>query len=322
MSGRRSVHVLASPVVLSALAIAASSCGSTEQTSAGPASSSQAQGARNVPLVIDALNEPGLPRNFRIAAPSQPTKGGQSVDLTGLAELRESGSGVFSAAGLRTIRDKIGASPIVDVDLRQESHLYVNGIAVSWFGKNDDANLGMSYDQVLADEGAKKAELVGAPTVKFAYIAGKSVQPNGSVGNPKVVQTEQEVADAAGFGYFHLTVPDHYRPQNEQVDRFVAFVRDLPPNTWLHFHCRAGVGRTTTFMAMYDMLRDAKTLSMNDILRRQVAVGGKDLLGGDVSGNDNKTERVQFLRQFYDYAQTNLDGFQTPFTAWLAAGGR
>ncbi|TMM11177.1 MAG: protein tyrosine phosphatase, partial [Actinobacteria bacterium] len=140
--------------------------------------------------------------------------------------------------------------------------------------------------------------------------------------NPKVVQTEQEVADAAGFGYFHLTVPDHYRPQNEQVDRFVAFVRDLPPNTWLHFHCRAGVGRTTTFMAMYDMLRDAKTLSMNDILRRQVAVGGKDLLGGDVSGNDNKTERVQFLRQFYDYAQTNLDGFQTPFTAWLAAGGR
>jgi hypothetical protein len=72
-------------------------------------------------------------------------------------------------------------------------------------------------------------------------------------------------------------------------------------------------------MAMYDMVRNARTVSMNDIMQRQVAVGGKDLLA-PAAGDDNKAERVQFLQQFYDYAKTNRDGFQTSFSAWLASG--
>ena len=152
--------------------------------------------------------------------------------------------------------------------------------------------------------------------------AGKGSGNSRNGAPPKTVQTEEEVVKAAGLGYFRLTIPDHLKPQNEEVDRFVAFVRDLLPGTWLHFHCRAGIGRTTTFMALYDMMRNGKALSLDDILQRQVAVGGKYLTASDADADENKAERAKFLQQFYDYAKSNQDGFKTSFSAWLAQGGK
>ena len=149
----------------------------------------------------------------------------------------------------------------------------------------------------------------------------KAVQPTGPV-HVQRVQTEEELVTSAGLGYFRLTVPDHRSPQKDEVDRFVAFVRDLPPGTWLHFHCRAGIGRTTTFMALYAMMRNAKSMSLDDILQSQVAIGGKDLTASDSEADENKADRAKFLQQFYDYSKSNQDGFRTSFSAWLAQGGK
>jgi hypothetical protein len=306
------VRALVAAVVVAA---AVTACGSSGSKSATPTT---VAGTPGVPgksqLVLDIANTSALPRNFRIAAPDQVPKD-QSVNQTGLADLRESGSAVFGSDALPTIKNKINASPIVDVDLRQESHLYVNGVPVTWFGDNDDANITLTHDQVLADEAKKKQELIASPAIQFEDIGKKSVPPTGPVRDPKTVQTEEELVKSAGLGYFRLTVPDHIRPQDTEVDRFVAFVRDLPPGTWLHFHCRAGIGRTTSFMAMYDMMRNAKSVSLDDILQRQVALGGKDLTASDANGDENKAERAQFIQRFYDYAKNNNDGFKTPFSA-------
>ena len=290
---------LAALLLLAASVTAA--CGSADHKSATPTTLNP--GAK-VPLVIDTLNVPDLPRNFRMDP-----------------DRRQSGSSVFSEAALQTIKAKLATSPITDVDLRQESHLYVNGIPVTWFQwSDDDANLGKTHEQVLADEAQKKAELSKAPSIAFDTNK-KAVQPTGPVPVQRV-QTEEELVTSAGLGYFRLTIPDHHSPQKEEVDRFVALVRDLPPGTWLHFHCRAGIGRTTTFMALYAMMRDAKSTSLDDVLQRQVDLGGKDLTASDADADQNKAERAQFLQQFYDYVKTNQDGYKTSFSAWLAQGGK
>jgi protein-tyrosine phosphatase len=285
------VKALAAAVMVATLATA---CGSSGSKSATPTT---LKPGTKVPLVMDVLNTPDLPRNFRIDA-----------------DLRQSGSSVFSESALQTIKNKLATAPIVDVDLRQESHLYVNGIPVTWFQwSDDDANLGKTHEQVLADEAQKKQELLKDPSITFDTNK-KAVQPTGAVPVQRV-QTEEELVSSAGLGYFRLTVPDHLAPQKEEVDRFVAFVRDLPPGAWLHFHCRAGIGRTTTFMALYDMMRNAKSQTLDQILQHQVSIGGKDLTASDADADENKAERARFLQQFYDYVKNNNDGFKTPFSA-------
>ncbi|MFZ1056194.1 MAG: hypothetical protein WAN79_11025, partial [Opitutaceae bacterium] len=108
---------------------------------------------------------------------------------------------------------------------------------------------------------------------------------------------------------------------DEEVDRFIAEVRKLPAGAWAHFHCRAGKGRTTTFMALYDMLRNARTVSLLDIDRRQSdLVGDYDLLGkeGETGARQGvAAARAAFVRMFYDYAKANPDGRPLLWSEWL-----
>ncbi|MFI9724254.1 hypothetical protein ACIHFE_32200 [Streptomyces sp. NPDC052396] len=289
-------------------------CGSSggDGSSGSPSAGATARAAR---LVIDVADDDGLPKRFRTSADLPGMF--QGTDLRGLDTLRAAGSAAPSARGLAAVAHRLSGR-VVDVDLRQETHLLVNGMGVSWFGDHDDANLGLGHDQVLAAEQRARAKLAQAGPVTFDYLPGKSVRPGGPVGDPRQVRTEREAATAAGLDYLRLTVPDHHRPQNEEVDRFVTFVRGLRPSTWLYFHCRGGKGRTTTLMAMYDMLRNARQVSFADILHRQQLIGGVDLLGGDDTSGRPAAEREKFLRSFYTYAAGNRDGFATPYGKWSA----
>ena len=53
---------------------------------------------------------------------------------------------------------------------------------------------------------------------------------------------------------------------------FVQLVNSELKDNWLHFHCKQGIGRTTTFMIMYDIMKNAKEVSLDDIVKRQVAL--------------------------------------------------
>ena len=230
-------------------------------------------------LVIDALNVPEMPTNFRTTAMSFP----EEANLTqqGLLQLKAIGSAQFSQQGLSQVINLIH-SPITIIDLRQESHGFIDGNAVSWYASRDWANIDKTPTEVEQDQQQRLAELAKQTRFTLNKITNKNtdgqvISFKSTVFNVKEVMPETELAKQLNLGYLRLYITDGWIPDSIQVDRFVALVKTLPKDTWLYFHCRAGKGRTTSFMSMYDMMRNAKEVSFNNIIQRQYRLGGIDL---------------------------------------------
>jgi len=276
----------------------------------------------NPTLVLDAKNIDQLPKNFRIS--DKHFARYKPMNLTGFSTLHIAGSGQFSALELQAALKEL-PSRVVIIDLRQESHGFLNGNAISWYGEHDWANRDKTDEDSAADEAQRLADLKQQKMVDVAIIEKKKsgkIQGSDQSSYPvQTVQSEEELAKENNVGYQRLYVTDHLPPSRAVVDQFVTFVNQLPANTTLYFHCRAGVGRTTTFMLMYDILRNAKQVSLNDIITREEAIGGANLFAdkddAPKSGPDYKAQRERFIQLFYRYCKTNRDNFQTSFQTWL-----
>lgn len=273
-------------------------------------------------LIIEADDTDDLPLRFRQTSAPFPDSGQELPNLHGFRELNVSGSGQFSQRGLRRIRREIGRQEAVIVDLRQESHGFVNGRGVSWFGKHNYGNIGLTNEEVLTKEDSQIRELAEAPTFYFDYLKEKSaMRIDEPVQNPKAVHTEAEIAALEGFGYQRFYVTDHNRPTDKEVDRYILFFKSLPVGTWVHYHCRGGVGRTSTFILMHDMLHNAQSVSLEDIFRRNMLNGGRDMQRFYEDKDNYKQapalERLVFIEQFYNYCRANRDRFATLWSQWL-----
>jgi hypothetical protein len=70
---------------------------------------------------------------------------------------------------------------------------------------------------------------------------------------------------------------------------------------------------------MYDMIRNAKEVSFEDILTRQSFIGGLNLLNESSNSDWRKPhfeERKDFLKKFYKYCQLDLFGQKT-WSDWI-----
>ena len=134
------------------------------------------------------------------------------------------------------------------------------------------------------------------------------------------VATEKQLCADLELYYVRLPVADYQRPVDKEVDRFIELVRSMDQDSWLHIHCAQGVGRTTIFLAMFDMMHNAKYVSLEDIVKRQWLLGGIDLLSTDVSRQweyPYAEARANFARHFYQYCQNNNDDFKQLWSEWL-----
>jgi protein-tyrosine phosphatase len=284
-----------------------------------------AQDSNTVYLIFDEPCNDSLPRNFRKMNDTYHRSTDSLPDLSGLASLNASGSAEFCARNLPAIISSIGKNKITIVDLRQESHGFVNGLCISWYGKYDWANVGLSREQIEENEGYRLDSLKAARKITVTRILKKDKATNNIIESEQIplqvteVQTEEQLSEKFKVDYLRITATDHRQPEIPDVDRFIKFARNLK-DTWLHFHCHAGDGRTTTFLSMYDMLRNAKKVSFHDILLRQYLLGGINLASNEDFPEFDKQYaigRTKFLQSFYDYCKTNQDSYNTLYSEWL-----
>jgi hypothetical protein len=276
-------------------------------------------------LVLDMRNAPQLPKYFRTTSDPLPA----NINNTGLADLHIAGGAQFSKSGLSAILQRLGAGRLIVIDLRQEDHGMLNSNAVSWYGRHNAENAGKTPAQIEEEQAALLTALGKQKVALVNNVLQKSAEGEITRIKPAeylVHQTSSEEKLVADMGqkYQRIYVQDFHAPADSEVDRFLQVVKTLPKDKWVYFHCRAGIGRTTVFMTMYDMLRNAKTVSIQDILLRQVALGGRDLT--DLPEENNfkykwSMERVEFIKKFYEYARENNDGYKTSWSEWVKVRG-
>ena len=106
-------------------------------------------------------------------------------------------------------------------------------------------------------------------------------------------------------------------------DEILRFYHSLPENAWVHFHCRAGKGRTTSLCLMFDILRNPD-LDYETLALRQYLLRGKNMLD-EVSVHSLDgilMKQSKMLPLFYQYVNTERFS-DTPlsWSEWLSRSG-
>lgn len=275
--------------------------------------------APDLALKVDRYDKDQLPRNFRTCKDELTglTRDGVMPSVKGLKDENVSASSCFSEKELEKILNTVPTTPdkFYDIDLRLESHGYLDGMAVSWYSYKDWGNDG--WDPATAKH--RETDQLNDAMKKKPIEVYTFNDDSNEVGAPIYVisqkaSTEEQMVKKHGAHYFRIAIPDHFRPADVQVDQFLDFYRQLPKDAWLHYHCFAGMGRTTIFMVMHDILKSAPLgVSFDDIIKRQYLLGKVDL--SDIPDKKQNwerqlyIERYRFTKQFYDYvcAHPKLD---------------
>lgn len=278
-------------------------------------------------LILDfKKNSENLPKHFRIISAPSPSLTSEPFVRKGLKGLQASGSAQFDNENFKHMITKINHPHIMIVDLRKESHGLLDGFPISWFGYRNWENKGKSPKEVTAIEKKLINDLnqryhLNCKNLAKTYVKSENGTESIFTAEPilftKMAVTEKFFVRKLGHKYSRFYVLDESPPDDIQIDKFVRLFKTLAKNTWLHFHCHDGHGRTTSFLAMYDMIHNAKKVTLQDILQRQKLMNGADLL--NVTRNEPwrdtlSRERIQVLEDFYQYAR-DPNGYEK--CSWL-----
>jgi hypothetical protein len=254
-----------------------------------------------------------MPDNFRtMQSEFKRAKGDAYPSRAGLDKLRVSGSSSFAKNEFRKMLPKIpaAAKDIIVLDLRDESHGYINEHEVSWYSRYKTYNKGLDAASVEQRETALLHQAKAAGQVAIATQAKDKSSVMETPIQVASVMTEKEFVEAQGAGYYRIPMMDYSAPTRANIDQFVAFYKQLPPTAWIHAHCEAGVGRTTIMLSMLDMIHNAGQLSYDEIMTREVLLGGQDVRESAAGTKDaykkaNYPKRALFTQHFYDYVKAH-----------------
>ncbi len=237
--------------------------------------------ANNMTLSFDRseTRKDGLARNFRDLS---------QFNLNAIA------SAEFSENELMAIKKKFPNDKIIIVDLRRESHALINGKSASWEGEENNKK---EISEILLDEKSK---------VDFIRKNPKNNQLTSL--NPKItelksIMTEEELVKKNGFEYKRFAILDRAIPDQNQFDAMVNFIKTLPEDKKLYIHCAAGKGRTTTFLVIYDIIKNGNKVSLSDIIKRQKEAGGAalDVVDEETSNRSEFVKkRLEMLTKLHD----------------------
>jgi hypothetical protein len=270
-------------------------------------------------LKVDRDDILQLPKDFRIAndAFKQLSTDFKVPSRFGMETLNLSGSSYYSQLEFAKMLTKLPQDRLVILDLRLEPHGYLDGMGVSWYSAYKRANWGKSSAELeIIERNLLDSTLAGS--VEVARLDSEKSVASKTELNVTHALTEGDLAALFGVKYFRIHVADYTKPTDENVDQFLNFYQKLPKDAWLHLHCEAGEGRTTVFMAMVDMLHNAKDVSYDDIMSRQWLIGGQDIrksTSKDPLKKVGYADRAAFTKHFYDYVTQRPSDSMT-WTEW------
>lgn len=235
-------------------------------------------------LFFDAI----FNRNFRTT--QDQISSTEQVDLRGLREIKASGGAAVHFFDLNRRLGHIKGNKLI-VDGTHEFHGYLKGIPTTFFAYHTD-HYPWKYS-----------------VRRFLFTGTTAICP-------EQVVLEGEEAKKNGFSYVNFNVGSRFIPSNETVDKLVGVLENVPADTWIHFHCHHGKGRTSMMLVMFDIIKNAPTVSLNDIVKRQHLLGSEDLLDTTVWARGSYTkeqleQRRDFITQFYEFiCQRKAEGIQ------------
>jgi predicted protein tyrosine phosphatase len=256
-------------------------------------SQAMAQKASFLTFDKSETSKDGMPRNFR------------DLSVIGINAIA---SGQFSEDELQKLRQKYLNEKIVIVDLRQESHGFINGKPVSWRSYFEKINQNKEISKILSDEklhldAAKKDhEIVINEVVKrdkdsgwYEDVAPKNITVNQAISENDLVQNN-------GFEYQRFSIRDFDIPEAKEFSRMINFIKNLSEDKKIYVHCAGGRGRTTMFLVILDILKNGTKVELEEIFKRQNKLGGAKL--DEISKEEAwskklATERLKILKDFY-----------------------
>ncbi len=239
-----------------------------------------------------------MPRNFRDL---------ESLRINAIA------SAQFSEDQLQEVRKKYPNDKIIIVDLRGESHGFINGKPVTWHTVFEKENQGKTFSKISSDESerlnsaAKDQQIVVNKILKKDHANGwyKEVAP--IVVDVTQAISEKDLAEENGFEYQRFPIRDLDIPSETEFTRMVNFIKTLPQDQKIYVHCAGGKGRTGTFLVLLDIVKNGKETKLKEIFKRQAKLGAArlDLISEEESwSKEIAKERLKMIENFYETETT------------------
>lgn len=219
----------------------------------------------------------------------------EQVDLRGLRELQASGGNSPRFRDLEQRLAHVKKNKII-IDVKCEPHGYIHGVPTVFLG-------------------------YGHPP-GFRHLPRRFFLTGTTSERPDLIVSEEAEAKKYGFNYLTINIGSKFTAVDENIDQAVAILDNLSENDWAHVHCTNGKGRTSMVLAMLDIMRNAPTVSLDDIVKRQRLLGSVDLYNttiwrkGSTYTYKQLAARKKFIEDFYAFVCQRKTGGIQKWSDW------
>jgi hypothetical protein len=232
-----------------------------------------------------------------------------TINTTGLAELKAYGSGLIDFPSFKQLF-KGKMEKVYVINLLNSEPYYYQDRCLRWYGMGfSDDDLG----QLFFSHKPLKRTYKGLIRTVFGTPP---------IHDPSQLQTEEKIVRELG-GTYYLPLKNNPGWLGNQtfMEDLIRFFELLPRDAHLYVHCFHGRGRTTIFLVLYDVFRNSKSVSLEDISLRHYCLGRENVLDNEHWIDGSWTQealdaRQDLIQRFYTYMNDPKGyGVQT-WTQW------
>jgi hypothetical protein len=249
-----------------------------------------------------------LPRFRTVSDPFKVRDDGPIPTRKGLDTLNISGSRRPTQTGLARNLQNV-KMPIYNFDLQVDAHYFIKGSPEQWYGYKRVSEVGIDGE-----------------IVRLRHYIRRIIHTGKLYHDASDAQTEQQMSEDLGYHYVGISQIRHRLPTAEQIDLFMDTIHNIPQPAWIHFHCNAGRSRTTIAMILFDIMKNGKEVSVEDIVRRHYLLGSEDLFDTEVWHRSTYTRKMltirkEFILAFYRYVNDSEGYGVSSWTDWSTKHG-